>query len=141
MYRRKSDSYLNQAARTLAYVMAALCVVAVLLMVVIIAKAQTPAVNSTTATYPSTGVIATTLNGVTGTITPGLLLAGGCASGNATVTGVVVGQPVSVSPTVYPGDGSYFFGYVSAANTVTVKVCAVVSLSPIGTTYSVKVLQ
>jgi hypothetical protein len=43
------------------------------------------------------------------------------------------------SPVHYPGDGSYWLAYVSAAGTVTVKVCAAIAMTPDATAYNVSV--
>lgn len=69
------------------------------------------------------------------------LAAGACASGTATVTGATTSMVAQASPTTYPGDGNVWHAYVSAANTVTVKVCAIVTGTPTASTYNVRVLQ
>jgi len=81
------------------------------------------------------------LTGTTGTITPGVLLAGACGSGTATVTGVTTGMSITVTPVSYPGDGVTWFGYRSGTDQVTVKVCAIVGLTPSATAYNVRVAQ
>ena len=48
---------------------------------------------------------------------------------------------VDASPVTYPGDGMAWRAYVSAASTVTVKVCADVAGTPVASTYNVRVLQ
>jgi len=48
---------------------------------------------------------------------------------------------VVVSPTTYPGDGMAWRGYVSAAGTVTVKVCAEIAGTSAASTYNVRVIQ
>lgn len=105
------------------------------------AIAQVPAVNSGTATYPSVGVVASSLSGTTGSIGGGLLTAGSCASGTVAVVGSTTAMTVSVSPNSYPGDGTLFFGYVSVNGTVTVKACAIIALTPGASTYNVRVTQ
>lgn len=67
------------------------------------------------------------------------LAAGACASGTVAVANSTTGQVVDVSPATYPGDGIYYEGYVSAAGTVTIKVCAVAALTPTASTYNVSV--
>ena len=64
------------------------------------------------------------LKGTTGTIT-GTSLSATCDSGTATVTGAVVGKPVSVSSTTGADVGGAFYlrASVTATNTVTVYVC------------------
>lgn len=104
------------------------------------AVAQVPAVNSGTATYPTSGTVSSILTGTTGSIGGGALLAGACASGTVTVTGATTAMTVTVAPNTYPGDGTLFYGYVSSTNTVTVKVCAIVALTPTSGTYNVRVV-
>lgn len=80
------------------------------------------------------------LSGTTGSIGGGLLTLGSCATGSATVAGAAVGMSATSSPTTYPGDGSQWQTYVSSANTVTVKVCALVALTPVASVYNVRVI-
>jgi hypothetical protein len=81
------------------------------------------------------------LTGTTGSIGGGLLAAGTCASGTAAVTGATTAMAVAASPVTYPGDGSTWLAYVSAGGTVTVKVCALVAVTPGASAYNVRVLQ
>lgn len=141
---------------------AVLCVTAVSAALSIAVKAQVyqtlPSVQTSfsgttctgcTMTGPTTLTGTTTLNGtaipavltaVTSAIGGGLLAAGGCTSGAVTVTGATVGMAAVANPTTYPGDGIQWQPYVSAANTVTVKVCAVILGTPGSTTYNVRVV-
>lgn len=71
----------------------------------------------------------------------GSLASGACAATATTVTGATVGMGVTITPTTYPGDGFYWRGYVSSANTVTSTVCAVTNSStPTASTYVIRVL-
>lgn len=106
-----------------------------------IAFAQAPAVNSGSATYPSTGTIAAILTGTTGSIGGGVLTAGSCTSGTVAVTNSTTSMVVGVTPNTYPGDGTTYYGYVSTNGTVTVKVCVIVALTPTASTYNVRVMQ
>ena len=63
------------------------------------------------------------LSGTTGSIGGSALTAGNCASGTAIVTGSTTSMVASASPVTYPGDQFTIKSYVSAAGTVTVKVC------------------
>jgi len=81
------------------------------------------------------------LTGTTGAIGGGALAAGACTSGNVTVTGATTSMIAIAGPVTYPGDGTDWSAYVSAANTVTVKVCALVVITPTSTTYNVRVIQ
>lgn len=83
----------------------------------------------------------TTICATTTSIGGGALLAGTCASGTASVTGSSTGNTVSVSPNTYPGDGIIWYGYVSSAGTVTVKVCSILALTPTSSTYNIRVIQ
>lgn len=88
-----------------------------------------------------TGTLALALTGVTGSIGGGALIAGACASGTVAVSTSTTTMTVSISPNTYPGDGNYWYGYVSSAGTVTVKVCATIAGTPTATTYNVRVIQ
>lgn len=81
----------------------------------------------------------TYLKGSTGSIGGGLLLAAGCTSGSATVTGATTAMTALASPVTYPGDGGQYQAYVSAPNTVTVKLCAILALTPTASVYRVSV--
>ncbi|KTS01962.1 hypothetical protein SB2_28055 [Methylobacterium radiotolerans] len=83
----------------------------------------------------------TTLAGTTASIGGSALAAGACASGTATIAGAKSGMAVAATPSTYPGDGIFWNGYVSAANTVTVKVCGAVASTPAASAYNVRVLQ
>jgi hypothetical protein len=83
------------------------------------------------------------MSGTTVSIGGGALLAGACASGTATVTGAVVGMPAIATPsdgTNIPALGTSISATVTATNTVTVNVCALLALTPSAKTYSVRVL-
>ena len=79
--------------------------------------------------------------GTTGSIGGSLLAAGACSSGTVSITGAASGMAAVATPGTYPGDGNYWLAYVSAANTVTVKICAAVAGTPGASTYNVRVLQ
>lgn len=81
------------------------------------------------------------LSGTTGSIGGGALVAGQCTSGTVSVTNSTTSMSVIATPATYPGDGAEWEGYVSSAGTVTVKVCAIVALTPTASTYNVRVLQ
>ena len=80
------------------------------------------------------------LMGTTGSIGGGVLTAGSCTSGTASVTGATTAMGVIATPVTYPGDGSTWLAYVSAGGTVTVKVCALVAVTPGATAYNVRVI-
>lgn len=82
------------------------------------------------------------LKGTTGSIGGSALLLGGCTSGTATVTGASPGMPVEVSPsdgTNIQAVGTVVSGNVTSSNTVTVNVCALLSVTPTAKTYNVRV--
>jgi hypothetical protein len=81
-----------------------------------------------------------TYSGTTADIGGSALAAGACSSGTVTITGITRSMAVIVTPVTYPGDGSFWSGYVSAQNTVTVKVCAVVATTPTVSPYNVRVI-
>jgi hypothetical protein len=81
------------------------------------------------------------LSGTSGSIGGSALAAGACASGTVAVTNSTTSMAVVATPTTYPGDGIFWHGYVSAAGTVTVKVCASIAATPTASAYNVRVLQ
>lgn len=81
------------------------------------------------------------LSGLTASLGGGALLAGACTSGTVTVTGATTSMPAVTSPNTYPGDGIVWDAQVTSANTVTVKVCAILGLTPTASTYNVRVIQ
>lgn len=86
-------------------------------------------------------ILSQPLAGTTGSLGGSLLTTGSCTSGNVTIAGVSTGMGIIVTPTTYPGDLIVWKGYVSATNTVTVKVCAISSATPTASTYNVRVQQ
>lgn len=134
----ESEIRLNKAISYCALLWAITCL---FMLVSLSASAQVPAVNSGTAIYPTSGTVGQVLSATTGTITPGILIAGACGSGTVAVANSTTSMTVDVSANTYPGDGVVAFGYVSANGTVTVKVCAIVGLTPGASTYNVKVLN
>lgn len=99
--------------------------------------------------YTANGMIADAgtgvLIGTTGSIGGSALSAGVCTSGTATVTGVASTMAVVVSPSSNPLliyiQGLAIWGYVSATDTVTVEVCAIVATTPAATTYNVRLIE
>lgn len=83
------------------------------------------------------------LSGTTGSIGGGSLANGACTSGTVAVTSSTTSMGVVATPATYPGDGFSWNGYVSAAGTVTVKVCNATggTGTPTASTYNVRVLQ
>lgn len=116
-------------------------IVLIFLLACSFSQAQVPAVNSGTTTYPTSGTITAILTGTTGSIGGGALLAGACTSGTVAVTNSTTSMTVTVTPNTYPGDGTLFYGYVSSNGTVTVKVCAIIAITPSSGTYNVRVVQ
>lgn len=80
------------------------------------------------------------LTGTTSSIGGSSLLAGACSSGTVTVTGAATSNGVIATPVTYPGDGNYWLAYVSASNTVTVKICAAVADTPTASVYNVRIV-
>ena len=79
------------------------------------------------------------LVGTTASIGGSALAAGACSSDTVTVGGASVGMGAAATPSTYPGDGMMWNAYVSAANIVTVKVCADVAGTPFASVYNVRV--
>lgn len=83
------------------------------------------------------------LSGTTGSIGGSLLAVGSSASGTVTITGATVGMVCTAQPS--DGTNMYALGAnvgctVTAANTVTVNVVAIITLTPASKTYSVRVI-
>jgi hypothetical protein len=85
------------------------------------------------------------LTGVTGSIGGSQLSSGQCASGTVNITGATTLMTAVASPSGNPlpdsNHGLSIWAFVSAANTVTVEVCAVITTTPVSTTYNVRVSQ
>jgi hypothetical protein len=77
------------------------------------------------------------------TITGASLAKDTCTSNTATVTGATTSMVATTSPVTYPGDGFSWSAQVTAANTVTVRVCNTTNNTATftGGTYNVRVIQ
>lgn len=73
------------------------------------------------------------------TIGGGALLAGVAASATLTVPGARAAHHVKVTPQSDPGIGCIWYGFVSSNDTVTVRVLAVIALTPASTVFNVSV--
>jgi hypothetical protein len=82
-------------------------------------------------------------SGTTGNIGGSALAAGQCVSGTASVPGATTSMVAIATPVVDPGDAFTWKAYVSAADTVTVKVCTNVASggTPTASSYNVRVIQ
>ncbi len=81
------------------------------------------------------------INAVSPPIGPFTLAQGGCLTQPVTATGATVTMmSVTVSPRTFPGNGITWQGYVSAADTVTVKVCSSISQQVQASIYDINVL-
>ncbi|MGA9465109.1 MAG: hypothetical protein WBV28_20125 [Terracidiphilus sp.] len=91
----------------------------------------------------TTDVIYASLAGTTGSIGGSSLGAGACTSGTATIANSTSSMVAVASPMTYPGDSLTWRAYVSAAGTVTVKVCneTATAATPTASTYKVRVIQ
>lgn len=69
------------------------------------------------------------------------LIAGACATAVATVTGATTSMAVISTPATYPGDGTVWMAYVDSPDSVTVKVCAIIAVTPTSSTYNIRVMQ
>ncbi|HEY2351085.1 MAG TPA: hypothetical protein VGH83_01160 [Candidatus Acidoferrum sp.] len=82
----------------------------------------------------------TPLVGTTGSIGGSALTAGQCTSGTVAVASSTTAMAVVATPVTYPGDAIGWRGYVSAAGTVTVKICATIAGTPTASNYNVRVI-
>jgi hypothetical protein len=83
------------------------------------------------------------LTGTTGSIGGGALLVGASASGTATVTGATTGMVCDAAAsdgTNMAALGAVVICTVTASNTVTVNVVAIIALTPSAKTYNVRVI-
>jgi hypothetical protein len=83
----------------------------------------------------------TQMSATTGSIGGSALAVGACSSGTVSVANSTTSMSVVATPASYPGDGFWWEGYVSAAGTVTVRVCASVAGTPTASAYNVRVIQ
>lgn len=97
--------------------------------------------NNTKHIFDGTETVFSTTPYTTAALGGGALLAGACASTTVAVNAVAATDTIDVTPQTYPGDGNYWLGYMSAANTVTVKVCAAVAGTPVSSVYNVRVTK
>ncbi len=85
------------------------------------------------------------LSGTTAAIGGGALTPGSCVAGTVTVTGATSAMVATASPSTDPDStlstGVAIYSFVSATNTVTVRICAIVAVTPTAVTYNVRVLQ
>jgi hypothetical protein len=83
------------------------------------------------------------LAGTTSSIGGGSLAAGACTTGTASVASSTTSMAVEASPAADPGTGFTWNAFVSAAGTVTVRVCNVsgASATPAATAFNVRVIQ
>lgn len=74
------------------------------------------------------------------TVAGALIAVGACLTNTASITGATTAMAVVATPTTDPGAVSWF-AFVSSANTVTVKECALVLITPASITYNIRVIQ
>lgn len=89
----------------------------------------------------ATGTMGLVLNGTSASLGGGALASGACASNTTAVTGATTGMTVSVSPVADPGASIAWEGFVSAANTVTARICATAAVTPTATAYNIRVVE
>lgn len=87
-----------------------------------------------------TTAASSSLAGTTGSIGGGLLAVGGCTSGTATVTGATTSMVAVSEPSTFPGNGNTWMAQVTAPDTVTVRLCAMVLGTPTASVYKVRVI-
>jgi hypothetical protein len=71
----------------------------------------------------------------------GALAAGACASTTVATTGATTAMVAEASPVTDPGTGNLWQAFVSAADTVTVRVCAVAAGTPTASVYNIRVIK
>lgn len=81
------------------------------------------------------------LGGTSGSLGGSPMTAGQTITATVTVTGAATTMAVVVSPQTDPGAGFVFDGFVSSANTVTVRLTATLSATPSAALYNVRVMQ
>lgn len=81
------------------------------------------------------------LVGTSVTMGGSMIVNGNCVSNNTSVPGATMAMVAVASPVTYPGDKVLWKTYVSATNTVTVKLCAFATVTPITSVYNVRVIQ
>ena len=81
------------------------------------------------------------LSGTSASLGGSPMTAGQTISITVPVTGATTSMAVIVSPQTYPGDSFVWDGYVSAADTVTVRLTAVLALTPAASLYNVRVVE
>lgn len=88
----------------------------------------------------TSGTLAVFLQGHTGPIGGSPLAPGRCATAQVEVQGANSGRAPQVSPTLYPGDSFDWSAYISAPNTVTVRVCnrSSVVATPTASVYNIE---
>jgi hypothetical protein len=66
-----------------------------------------------------------------------------CVPGTVTVTGATTSMVAIASPVTYPGEAFSWSAQVTAASTVTVRVCNTsnATATPVASTYNVRVIQ
>ena len=95
-----------------------------------------------TFTWPdASGTPALALTGTSSSLGGSALTAGTCSSTTVSISGATTGMAAVASPASDPGAGYYWLAFVSASNTVTVRICAAVAGTPTAATYNVRVIQ
>ncbi len=94
------------------------------------------------ASYTIAGTDQLPLAGATPSLGGASLAAGACTSGTVTVSGATTSMSAAASPSADPGASFLWLAFVSAANTVTVRVCNFTSAAatPAASVYNVRVI-
>ena len=80
------------------------------------------------------------LTGTSASLGGSAMTAGQTISITVAIAGAAVGMVAVTSPETYPGDGFVWDAYVSAPNTVTVRLTAVLAGTPVASLYDVRLL-
>lgn len=105
----------------------------------IIINNTTGNVSLTAPTYVGTAQVKGVYTATSASLGGSLLTIGTCASVTSSVANVTNSMTCNATPATYPGDGNYWYCYISSANVVTTKVCAVATLTPTASLYNLRI--
>ncbi len=91
-----------------------------------------------TLNIPTPSIPAAPLAGTSGSIGGSPLLVGATIRTTVSIPGATTGMAAVCSPVTYPGDGTTWDAYVSTSGVVTVRLTAIVALTPVSSTYNVR---
>lgn len=86
-------------------------------------------------------ILGAPLSGASGALGGSLMTVGQTVTIAVAITGAAVGMVATTSPETYPGDGFVWDAYISAPDTVTVRLTAAIAATPTASVYDVRVIQ